>query len=145
MALIDEVRSRYSTEILVSVSNPQASSATTEDTTRSALAVLDVGARFKMQGITYDNTVDTHVMVATQGVIARLMVMTAQPGASEEWKEFTDNLKTLAETTSRDRITPSTDSVLTPTPDTSGSTPSFDTPKFDDYKPSDSGGGAGTD
>ena len=84
MPLIDEVRARYSTEVLVSVSNPQLSSATTEDTTRSGNAVLDVQARFKMQGITYDNTVDTHVMVGCQGVIARLMVMTAHPGRVRE-------------------------------------------------------------
>lgn len=145
MALIDEVRSRYSTEILVSVSNPQSSSATTEDTTRSGLAVLDVQARFKMQGITYDNTIDTHVAVAVQGVIARLMVMTAQPGAQEEWDEFLESLRTLAETTSRDRIVPSTDSVYEPSTPPLGSLPTFDPKKLDGYPTGDAQAGTPQD
>jgi len=139
MALIDEVRSRYSTEVLVSVSNPQNSGAIAEDTTRSGLAATDVEARFKMQGITYDNTDDRHVMVGTQGVIARLQVMTKHPGGKEAWDEFLDDLKTLAETTSRDRMVPSTDSVLQPSEPELGSLPLFDQTKFEGYTPTDPG------
>jgi len=139
MALIDEFRDRYSTQLIVSASNPQNSSATSEDTTRTARAVTDVQSEFKKRGITYDNDVDTHVATAVPGVYARLLVMTGQPGGDDAWKEFKDDLRFLAETTSRDRIMPTTDSLLEPTADTQGDLPHTDRKHFEGYVPNPPG------
>jgi hypothetical protein len=135
MALTDEVQSRYSTQLLINASNPQSAAATTIDTTRLNNAVTDVQAAFKKRGITYDNTIDTHVATAVPGVYARLLVVTGQDGGREEWTAFLDDLKLLAETTSRDRVVPYTDSLLSPTQDTSGDLPMFDRKQFEGYVP----------
>lgn len=133
MALIDEYRNRYSTQRRTEISNPQSSSTSTPDTTRETYAATDVTAAFKMRGITLDSTIDTHVVVGVQGIEARLILITGQPGGRELWESFLDDLKFLAETTSRDRISPTTDSLLDPTQDTSGDLPAMDRENFDGY------------
>lgn len=135
MALLDEVQARYSTQLLVAASNPQNSGATTEDASREAQAVSDIQAWFNMRGMTYDNDNSAHVAVAVQGVYARLLMLTGQPGAEVEWREFKRNLKLLTEIGPRERIAPFTDSLLTPTKDTSGDIPLSDRNNFRDYVP----------
>ena len=134
MSLLSEYQSRYSTQRRVEISNPQLSSATTVDSARETLASTDVQAAFKMRGITFDTTIDTHVSVGVAGMEARLLKITGQPGGSDAWSDWmTDELKLLAETTSRDRISPTTDSLLSPTQDTLGDLPVSDRKNFKDY------------
>lgn len=133
MALTDEVQGRYSSQLLINVTNPQLASATTIDTTRLNYAITDVQAAFTKRGITYDNTVATHVVTAVPGVFARLVLMAGQDGGFELWKSFLEDLKLLAEVTSRDRILPSTDSLLTKSTDDSGALPAFDKDQYQGY------------
>lgn len=128
-------QARFSTQLRTNWSNPQNSSATTPNTTLEGLADTDVVGEFKKRGITPDNTLDTHVTTAMSGIIARLMFYTQSPGWGEAWGSFKDDLKLLAETTSRERITPTTDSLLSPTQDTNGALPLFDRNNFQNYQP----------
>jgi hypothetical protein len=127
-------QARFSTQLRTNWSRPQNSSATTPDTTLEGLADTDVVGEFKKRGITPDSTDDTHVTTAMSGVIARLMFYTQCPGWGEAWGSFKDDLELLAQTTSRDRIMPTTDSLLSPTPDTSGALPIFDRDNFQNYQ-----------
>src|SRR5574342_715540 len=104
-------QARFSTQLRTNWSRPQNSTATTPDTTLETLADTDVVGEFKKRGITPDNTLDTHVTTAMSGIIGRLMFYTQSPGWGEAWGSFKDDLELLAETTSRDRITPTTDSL----------------------------------
>jgi hypothetical protein len=127
-------QARFSTQLRTNWSRPQNSSATTPDTTLEGLSDTDVVGEFKKRGITPDSTNDTHVTTAMSGVIARLMFYTQCPGWGEAWGSFKDDLELLAQTTSRDRIIPTTDSLLSPTPDTAGALPIFDRDNFQNYE-----------
>lgn len=127
-------QARFSTQLRTNWSNPQNSTATTPNTTLEGLADTDVVGEFKKRGITPDNTLDTHVTTAMSGIIGRLMFYTQCPGWGEAWGSFKDDLKLLAETTSRERITPTTDSLLSPTADTNGALPVFDRNNFQNYQ-----------
>lgn len=147
MALLDEVRNRWSSQILVAASNPQSSLATTEDVTRENNAVSDVQAAFKVLcGVAYDNTVDTHVMYAVEGVLTRLLVMTGQ-ASREDWNDWKRTLKEeLALVTGRDRIKPSTKATKLTTADKSGEYTATDRRNFDRrFIPNPPGGGVGDD
>ena|SRR3990167_5306289 len=143
MALIDEVQSRYSTPFLVTITNPQASATTTLDITTSGKlykAAIDIIAKFKKVGITYDNTVDTHVMTGVEGVVALLRMRQGQyAGADQQWKEWLDELDELRMTTANNRVIPTSSSELTPTdenPDNNTTTrPHFDGANFTDLVP----------
>jgi len=138
VALTDEVQNRYSAQILINLTNPQNTSATTLDTTRMNNAVTDVQADFKIEaGTTYDNSVDTHVVVATEGVYAKLVLRSGQSGEAgfRLHESYLEKLRRLALITGRDRISPSTDSLLTPTQDESGDLPAFDRKNFKGYIP----------
>jgi hypothetical protein len=126
-------QARFSTQLRTNWSNPQNSSATTPNTTLEDLADTDVVGEFKKRGITPDNTLDTHVTTAMSGMIGRLMFYTQSPGWGEAWGSFKDDVELLAQTTSRDRIMPTTDSLLVPSEDTSGGLPMFDRENFKNY------------
>lgn len=128
-------QARFSTQLRTNWSRPQNSTATTPDTTLETLADTDVVGEFKKRGITPDNTLDTHVTTAMSGIIGRLMFYTQSPGWGEAWGSFKDDLELLAETTSRDRITPTTDSLLSPSTDVIGALPDFDRDQFKGYVP----------
>lgn len=127
-------QARFSTQLRTNWSNPQNSSATTPSTTLETLADTDVVGEFKKRGITPDSTLDTHVTTAMSGIIARLMFYTQCPGWGEAWGSFKDDVELLAQTTSRDRIMPTTDSLLVPTQDTAGDLPVFDRDNFQNYQ-----------
>jgi hypothetical protein len=136
MALTDEVQSRFSSQILINVTNPQNSAATTVDTTRLGNASTDVQADFQIEaGIAYDNTVATHVNVAVDGVYAKLLIRAGQGGKAEH-DEYIERLRALKLITGRDRISPSTDSLLSPSTDVIGALPSFDRKNFAGFIPS---------
>jgi len=144
MALLDDVRARWSSQILINASNPQNSSATTEDSAREALACSDVEAAFKVRcGVAYDGSDDRHVLYATEGVLIRLLVLTGQTERSE-WKDWKKELKyELAPVTGRDRIVPSTTSGLTVTPDAPGSKPATDPSIYGSLVPNAPAGDSG--
>lgn len=124
---------RISTQLRTSWSNAQDSSATVPNTTIEDLADTDVVAQFAMYGIEADNTNSRHVAVAIGGIRARLMFYTGIPDWRSEWDGFKEDLKLLTETTSRDRISPTTDSLLSATEDTTNDLPAFDRKEFDNY------------
>lgn len=127
-------QARFSTQLRTNWSRPQNSTATTPDTTLETLADTDTVGEFKKRGITPDSTDDRHVTTAMSGIIARLMFYTQSPGWGEAWGSFKDDLELLAQTTSRDRIMPTTDSLLVPSTDTPGALPLFDRNNFQNYQ-----------
>lgn len=127
-------QARFSTQLRTNWSRPQNSVATTPDTTLETLADTDTVGEFKKRGITPDSTDDRHVTTAMSGIIARLMFYTQSPGWGEAWGSFKDDLELLAQTTSKDRIMPTTDSLLSPSTDTSGALPLFDRNNFQNYQ-----------
>lgn len=135
MAMLDKYRLRYSTEIRTQVSNPQNSTATTPDTSREAEAADDVEGEFLKQGIVYDNDDKRHVGTAMAGIHAKLLVYTGQAGGSAEWDDFMRDLERLAGTTSRDRIIPTSDSLLQASDDVPNSLPAADRRMFQGYVP----------
>ena len=126
-------QSRFSSQLRTNWSNPQSSSPTTPDTALETLADTDVVGEFKKRGITVDSTDDRQVTTAVSGIIARLMFYTQSPGWGEAWSSFKEDLAFLAETGPRNRITPATDSLLSPSEDTSGALPVFDREQFGRY------------
>jgi hypothetical protein len=137
MALWDEVVSRFSNEKLVTLTNPdnRAENATI-DTTLAAFAVADVEADFKLHAeTTYDGTDGRHVRIGVQGVIAHLMGYGAAhgEGAAAALDRFHAQLRVLRDTSSRARISPTTDSELEPTDEFEGGgtvRPDFDRDRF---------------
>lgn len=131
---LSSYQARFSTQLRTNWSRPQNSTATTPDTTLETLADTDVVGEFKKRGIAVDATDDRHVTTAMSGIIGRLMFYTQSPGWGEAWGSFKDDVKLLAETTSKNRIMPTTDSLLSPTLDTSGALPVFDRDNFQNYQ-----------
>ena len=128
-------QARFSTELRTNWSNPQGSAATTPNTTLEGLADTDIVGEFLKRGITADNTLAAHVTTAMGGLIARLMFYCQCPGWETAWSAFQEDVKLLAETTSRDRIVPSTDGLLAPSYDNPGDLPTFDPQNFQNYTP----------
>lgn len=143
MALIDEVQSRYSTPVLVALTNPQSSATTTLDTSTSGKlykAGLDIVGLFKKRGITYDNANDMHVQTSVEGVVALLRLRQGQyANAQAEWADWLKELESLRMVTANNRVDPTTSSELTPTdenPDDNDTTrPYFDRANFADLVP----------
>lgn len=140
MALSDEVMSRYGTQFLVGLTNPQASTATTVGTTKLANACTDVEAEFAKVGITFAVATATHVVTACEGVIALLRKRAGQVGGWEEWKEWRDvQLERLRMVTTNDRIVPTTNSQLTPSDENPTNSddvrPDFDNDEFTNIIP----------
>lgn len=139
MALTDDIQARYSTQRLVELTNPGDVTATTIDTTNLANAILDVEADLAIYaGVTYDGSDARHLSVAIPGVLLKLLLYTNNAGAgyADKEKDWLERVKALARVTSRDRIQPQTNSVLTPTPEQAGVEvvrPGSDRPNFDDF------------
>jgi len=140
MALADEVTARYGDQFLVNLTNPFDEEPTTVDTTRLAKAVLDVIADFKTYAsVEYDNDEDQHVSLACEGVIVKLMVRCGElkPEAEKAWRK--EDLKEgLALVTGRDRLLPTTNSILQTSSEARGSMPvraDFDRERWDKFVP----------
>ena len=133
MSLLSDYQARYSTELRTNWSNPQNSTATTPDTTRETLAAADAGADFSaICGVTYDSTNATHVTAGVTLVAARLLVYTGQ-ASMEFYDSVLKRLETYKLVLGRNRITPTTNSTLTPTEETLGAAPWSDTLIFKDF------------
>lgn len=130
-----DVQNRYSTQFLANASNPQNTGATTLDSARLSNAVTDVQADFQLEcGVAYDSTVAIHVAVCVPAVIAKLLVYTGQADQTL-YDQAVERMRQARLVLGRDRISPSTDSLLSPTADTSGSLPDFDRQVFKNYVP----------
>ena len=145
MALTDDVKGRYGTEFLVNLTNPYAPDQTSIDATRLDYACTDTETDFITYcGMTYadvnTNYNSAGIGVAIEGVIAKLQMRTGAAGSSamEAHEKYIERLKALARISGRDRVSPRTDSVMTPTSHQVGDEivrPSFDWTKFSDWIP----------
>ncbi len=143
----DAVKARFGTEFLVNLTNPQKPEATTIDDTRGEAAVTDAKGDVRTYcGVDYNtwagagNDTSALLSVMVDGVVAKLTIRTGAGGisATDAHEKYIDRLKEVARITGRDRISPRTDSVMTPTSHQIGDEivrPSFDWPKFDDFIP----------
>jgi|TARA_B100001123_G_C15167151_1_gene969849 hypothetical protein len=147
MALSDDVQDRYGTEFLVNLTNPFAPDQTSIDTARLGLASTDVESDLILYcGMTYSsmqalaNLAGPCTSVAVEGVVAKLQIRTGAAGATatEGHDKYIERLKSLARIAGRDRVSPRTDSVMTPSSWQVGDEtvrPAFDWPKFGDWIP----------
>ena len=140
MPLLADYQSRYSTQIRTNVSNPQNTSPTTPDTTLEGLAATDVAARFQAEcGVAYSSSTAIHVDVCCPAVFAKLQIWTGQADQSFYDKAI-EAMRAVKLVLGRDRITPTTDSLLDPTKDTSGDLPFADRTQFNQLIPNAPGG-----
>lgn len=115
MSLVASVQARYSAQLLLSLTNPQDSTATVEGAARLALAATDVEAAFKVYaGAAYDDADPTHVSLAVEGVLVKLRVYLGQTKAEEQYTAWTKRLDDLRKIGANDRILPVSSSVLEP-------------------------------
>lgn len=139
MALWDEVVSRYSDDYLTALTNPQQPENTTVTTAKGTLAATDVIADFRIYaGLTFDLTDARHVQVGVEGCIIKLQIRTGQFNAQQLHTEWVNRLNALALVTSRNRLLPITDSVLTvpsESPDGQEVNPDFTRDRFDHLIP----------
>ena len=139
MALADEVEARYPLAVLVQLTNQNDQAASAIDATIMGLAVTDV---LTYCATTYDNSEAQHVTVAVEGVVAKLRKRSEAAGdvANAKHDAYIERLESLARVTGRDRITPKSTSVLTPSSErVAGSTdpvrPDTDRPDYEDLIP----------
>lgn len=136
MALIDEVKARYSSAFLINLTNPNDETASAIDDTVLAAVCTDVAADFEIfAGVAFDSSDSRHVTTAVDGVIHKLVVRTGHSDESAEVDRWERRLLALAKVTGRDRIAPATNSKLEPSQERrTGETvrPIFDDDRFDD-------------
>ena len=135
MAALDaEVRSRYSTQYLVNLTQPDDASAPTEDTDRMDAAVADTQADFAVEvGLEYEAANTAHIVIGVEGVIVHLLERTGrgEKTTRERYDRYIERLRSL-----RARILPGTTSKVTPTPERGNPVrPIFDYPRFDGVNP----------
>ena len=135
MAALDaEVRSRYSTQYLVNLTQPDDASATTEDTDRMDAAVADTQADFAVEvGLEYEAANTAHIVIGVEGVIVHLLERTGrgEKTTRERYDRYIERLRSL-----RARILPGTTSKVTPTPERGNPVrPIFDYPRFAGVNP----------
>ena len=135
MAALDaEVRSRYSTQYLVNLTQPDDASATTEDTDRMDAAVADTQADVAVEvGLEYEAANTAHIVIGVEGVIVHLLERTGrgEKTTRERYDRYIERLRSL-----RARILPGTTSKVTPTPERGNPVrPIFDYPRFDGVNP----------
>ena len=130
------VLARYSTAVIKNLTNPQDGATTTTTTAKGTAAAQDVVGDFAAKGITYDNAEPSHLAVGELGVIAKLQMRTI--GYEWAWKrhqEYIDRLEALRMATANNRMLPTTNSVLEPAAEESGSLPDMDPSRFGDILP----------
>jgi len=139
MTLATEVQARYPATRLVQLTNPGDESGTTLDATILGYAATDVQADFEIYaGVEYDGTDARHVSVAVEGVMAKLYQRTETPGSKADklHDQYIERVRSLGKVTGRNRVTPTSSSVLTPTSEREGTEtvrPDSDRPDFEDY------------
>lgn len=144
MSLLTSYQARHSTQQRTEWSNPQNSSATSPNTTLEGLAATDASADFQVLcGISYDDTVAIHVAAAVPLVIGRLKLYNGQ-STDEQYEKIMNRMeKWYRLVLGRNRITPQSDSTLSPTTETSGGKPFADLGIWTKAIPGAPGGGGG--
>lgn len=141
MALTDEVQTRYSSARLIQLTGANDQDATAITAAKLSAASTDVQADFLIYcATTYDNSEPKHVAVAVAGVVAKLAMWADAAGSTAETlhDNYIQRLKDLAKVTGRDRVIPSTKSVLTPSAEQTGTEtvrPDTDRDDFEDLLP----------
>lgn len=135
-ALSTEIATRWSDEVLVALTNPDAPGETTIDTGREAAAIADVESDFLTHGqVALDNTDKQHINIGCTGIIAYLQDRggVAEGIARESIEDFHKALERFVESDKRRRVDPETESKLVPTDEFAGGgevRPTFDTRHF---------------
>lgn len=138
MALIDEVKLRYSTQKLAEWTNPDDVEAEAIDDPWLQDACDDVETEFAIwAGEVYDNSNRKHVVLATRGVEIRLKRGMPKSGEATDrlWEGWKADLLQYAKTAARSKVVPSTDNFQTVTDDRESKRPRFDRSKFRHMRP----------
>ena len=131
MALTDKVTTRIATSRLVQLTRPEATNATTVDTTILAAAAADAEAIIEVKaGVEYDDTDARHVATAIEGVVLHLERYAGRRD-NDRWEAWMRDVESLGRVTGRDRILPETNSKMEPTEERQGTKPDFDPQTFD--------------
>jgi len=142
--LADAVTARYSPQRLIELTNPDNTEGATLDPQQLELAVTDATAEFSiLVQATLDVTDANHLPVAVELVLLKLMEWGSVSGSTVSKKrdqvEAMAKRLSLVDTNARNRISPKTKSVLSPTSEqrVTGETvrPDFDLANFDDLIP----------
>jgi hypothetical protein len=144
MALIDEVKSRVSTQKLVELTNKDVRGATTINNTTLGFACTDAESTFKIRvGVTFVLANADHLAHIVEGVIIYLMKRTerwnrATQDAEDAWLETLDALRVTIG--GNLRLMPETNSEMIASTDKRGVSttivrPDFDPTKFDTIRP----------
>lgn len=134
MTLLADYQARFSLQLRTGWSNPQLSGATSPDATHEALAAADAQADFEVIcGVVYSSSNTVHVAAACPLVAAKLQVYTGHADESYYTAALDRCTKYYRLVLGRNRIQPTTDSLLTPTTDTPGAKPDFDRGQFSRY------------
>lgn len=147
MSLSANVTGRYSEEKLRQITNPDARGSTSNDTTRLAFAVTDAEAEFQRRtAVEYDDTNATHVDVAVDLVILKLMERGSAPESAIEARRTRVEaaFTSLARVTGRDRPSPSSSgyglSHTSEVPDGGTAYPKFDPINLEGWRARGPGG-----
>lgn len=110
MPLEAHVQNRYSTQLLIELTNPDNPAATGINTAKLSQASADVIADFRiLAGTKYNDNDERHVSIAVQAVVLKLQIwMTRSPIQERLESRYRDLIKgDLALVTGRNRIIPS--------------------------------------
>ncbi len=136
MPLATHVTNRYSSTLLIPLTNANDKSATTVDTTVLGYAVDDVGGDFEIVlGRAYEDAESRDVSVAVEGVVAKLMMRTGNNAqiSKDLHDQYLQRLRQL-----RKKLIPKSSNLRTPTSDLRGKgsrKPTFDELLFDNVVP----------
>lgn len=104
-----EVEARYSTQLLVELSNPD-DEATTSSSAKILKACTDVIAAFRTSAcLVWLETDEQHVEEAVEGVIYRLRSFSARASDMKAWRDWREGLEALRLVTFSNRVAPTTD------------------------------------
>lgn len=124
---------RYSSQILIEITNPQDPDETSLDTTRRDNAINDADAYFQIFGISLDTDNISHVAVIVEGAFTRLQVVAGNFPVSA-WENWKDTVRELALVGPNKRIKPTTNSPLQPSIEETGAKPFSDMTRSRRYK-----------
>jgi hypothetical protein len=141
VALVDRVQERFSTPLLVQLTNVETPGATTVNAVYLARLCDDAEAEFADRvGQTYDETIRSHVKCAC--MIVKMLACEYGAAADEAMETLRERVEKLcqsvAEVRARDRVSPTSSSHLTPSDEVTGTSqvkPKFDDSEFDDLIP----------
>jgi hypothetical protein len=136
MSLLTQVTARYGATLLANLTNAENTAAASYDATRLQAACDDVEGLVRIHaGTTYDDDDDRHVVTCTTAVITILEIRLGKIKRREAMEAVVESLVALGRVTGRDKVTPTTNSGLTRSPDLEGAAtsraPDFDKDRFD--------------